>query len=72
MHYGSLLGGSRADQFQLNCGPVGHISPDSAMRFEMRMELGAEVRLGPHTLNWYLSDARIRRASAQTQFEMTS
>jgi hypothetical protein len=52
VYYGSLLGGSRADQFQLNCGPVGHIAPDSAVRTVVHWHCCQAAELS----NWSLAD----------------
>lgn len=60
------------DQFQLNCAPVGHIAPGDSVTFEMHLTVSSDVPPGSRQLTWYLSDARLVKASSQTLIEITT
>lgn len=50
--------------YRLNCAPVGHIAPRSAVTFEMRLTLPSWIDSGPNRLVWALGDGRLGPANA--------
>ena len=49
--------------YRLNCAPVGHIAPGSAVTFEMHMTLPSFIESGPSRLYWSLGDGRLAKAN---------
>ena len=57
-------------QFQLNCGPVGHIAPNAEVTFEMRLALPPGIALGANNLTWTLLDNRLAKPTTQTTIDI--
>jgi hypothetical protein len=50
-----LAPGGPSDTFVLNCRPVGGLKQGETARFEMRMGIPANVKLGAHGVTWELA-----------------
>jgi len=50
-----LAPGGRSDTFVLNCRSLGGLKPGETARFEMRMAIPANVKLGAHGVTWGLA-----------------
>jgi uncharacterized protein DUF4232 len=68
-----LAGMKNGPSYQLNCSPVGRISPGRSAKFEIRMEIPTHQQTGSSYINWGLQDGRIDLASvAQAPIQITS
>jgi hypothetical protein len=52
--------------YQLNCSPVGKLSPAASVTFQMEFDVPSSMSPGAQDLSWYLADGRLEPAGAST------